>query len=293
MSDSNPLQHMPDRAPENDSVDDEFRFAFGENWCRFLELLDDDRIAEAERSIRATLGEDSLAGLSFLDAGSGSGLFSLAAIRLGAERVVSFDFDDESVACTAELRRRYHPDGDRWMIGQGSLLDERYLYELGSFDLVYSWGVLHHTGDMWRALGNVDRLVKPGGRLLISIYNDQGFKSRLWRIVKQIFNRVPAHLRPLLVVATMVPREIYSAVLMLAQGLGARYFRSLLDYRRSRGMSLWRDWVDWVGGYPFEVAKPDEVFRFYRERGYVLLELKTCAGGLGCNEFLFRKERSG
>src|SRR3954453_10925637 len=137
------------------------RFEFGENWARFLAVVDESRIVEAERSLREMLGVERLDGRSFLDIGSGSGLFSLAAVRLGAERVHSFDFDPSSVGCTLELRRRYGADAD-WAVEQGSALDTAYLARLGTFDVVYSWGVLHHTGDMWRALGNVARLVAPG-----------------------------------------------------------------------------------------------------------------------------------
>ena len=89
------------------------RFAFGENWTRFLATLDDERITIAEQSLREMLGVEQLTGKSFLDIGSGSGLFSLVARRLGA-RVYSFDYDPQSVACTAELRRRYFPDDEQW-----------------------------------------------------------------------------------------------------------------------------------------------------------------------------------
>src|SRR4051812_24922114 len=98
------------------------RFEFGKNWARFLENLDDARIGAAERSLAAMLGESTLHGRRFLDAGSGSGLFSLAARRLGA-RVLSFDFDPHSVACTEELRRRYFPNDTDWRVESGSVLD--------------------------------------------------------------------------------------------------------------------------------------------------------------------------
>lgn len=84
------------------------RFAFGENWRRFLETLSEERVREAGRSLREMLEMPSLSGLSFLDVGCGSGLFSLAARRLGA-RVRSFDYDPASVACALELRRRFFP----------------------------------------------------------------------------------------------------------------------------------------------------------------------------------------
>src|SRR5439155_2047567 len=133
----------------------------------------DARIAAAERSLEEMLGRGSLAHKRFLDIGSGSGLFSLAARRLGARRVHSFDYDPQSVACTRELRRRYLPDDPAWTIERGSILDERFAASLGSFDVVYSWGVLHHTGDMWRALELALSTVDDGGLIFVAIYNDQ------------------------------------------------------------------------------------------------------------------------
>src|ERR1039457_7334460 len=113
------------------------RFAFGENWRRFLAILDEPRIAKAEESLRGMLDVANLTGKTFLDIGCGSGLFSLAARRLGA-RVHSFDYDPQSVACSTELRRRYFPDDSRWTVEAGSALDAEYLRSLGKFDLVYS-----------------------------------------------------------------------------------------------------------------------------------------------------------
>src|SRR5258705_4708310 len=123
------------------------RFEFGRNWARFLVLLEDSSIVRAEESLREMLEIDSLEGKTFLDAGSGSGLFSLAARRLGA-KVHSFDYDPHSVACTQELRRRYFSGDADWQVETGSVLDKEYLAGLGTFDVVYSWGVLHHTGQM-------------------------------------------------------------------------------------------------------------------------------------------------
>jgi 2-polyprenyl-6-hydroxyphenyl methylase/3-demethylubiquinone-9 3-methyltransferase len=143
---------------------------------------------EAERSLVDKLGRERIAGATFLDAGSGSGLFSLAAMRLGARRVHSFDFDPDSVGCTSELRRRYFPHSTHWTVEQGSVLDAAYLQRLGQWDIVYSWGVLHHTGDMWRAFDLVTGLVDRSGQIFIAIYNDQGPKSIGWKAVKRFYN---------------------------------------------------------------------------------------------------------
>jgi len=265
------------------------RFAFGRNWASFLRVLDEERIAEAERSLTAMLGAERIAGATFLDVGSGSGLFSLAAMRLGARRVHSFDFDPASVACTQELRRRYFPEASHWTIARASALDGDYVRSLGTWNVVYSWGVLHHTGGMWDALGQVAGLVDASGVLFISIYNDQGPISAGWRAVKQFYNR--GAMAKAAVVSAFVP---YFVGRGLVVDLARR--RSPLtryrDYRRTRGMSMVHDWIDWLGGFPFEVAKPEEVFHFYRQRGFTLEKLTTCGGRLGCNEFVFHRSTS-
>jgi len=259
------------------SASKDIRFEFGENWARFLRLLDDDRILEAEKSLKEMLDVDDLVGKRFLDIGCGSGLFSLAAKRLGA-KVYSFDFDTQSVSCTQELKRRYYPNDQDWTIEKGSVLDQGYIKSLNKFDIVYSWGVLHHTGMIWQALDNAQLPVGDAGKLFISIYNDQGLVSRYWYFVKKIFNKNIFY--RLLIILFHLPYLLALRILVrLARG------RLALE----RGMSYWYDMMDWLGGYPFEVAKPEEIFDFYRRRGFTLMKLKTQGSRHGCNEFVFKK----
>ncbi len=263
----------------------EDRFQFGRNWSDFLEKMDSQRIREAEESLVAYLGPD-LSGLKFLDIGCGSGLFSLAARNLGAD-VTSFDFDPYSVACAEKLREKYHPDDDRWEVRQGSVLDKNLMESLGKFNVVYSWGVLHHTGRMWEALDNAVEVVADVGRLFISIYNDQGGYSDLWKRIKRTYVKSPRWLRFLLCLGVLVFMETrYTLIQLVRLRNPVRMYRARTQ---GRGMSLWNDLKDWVGGYPFEVAKPEEIFDFCRDRGFELLRLKTNGGGIACNEFLFRK----
>jgi SAM-dependent methyltransferase len=263
------------------------RFRFGENWARFITNLDEQRISSAMQTLEDMLDLQSLEKRSFLDIGSGSGLFSLAARRLGA-RVVSFDYDPISVACTEELKRHYFPDDQDWIIQRGSVLDAAYLHSLSTFDVVYSWGVLHHTGEMWRALANVSERVRSGGRLFIAIYNDQGRASRTWLAVKRLYNRLPTGCKWLIVAPALL--RLWGPTVMRDM-LGGNPAASWRRYARQRGMAPWRDVIDWVGGYPFEVATPELIFEFFAARGFELRKLKTCAGGHGCNEFVFQKQR--
>jgi 2-polyprenyl-6-hydroxyphenyl methylase/3-demethylubiquinone-9 3-methyltransferase len=261
------------------------RFEFGKNWNRFLSVLDEERIQIAEHSLRRMLEVEHLKGKSFLDVGSGSGLFSLAARRLGA-RVHSFDYDLQSVACTKEMRRLFSAGDSEWVVEQGSVLDEGYLALLGTFDVVYAWGVLHHTGDMWTACNNVAPLVRNGGLLFISIYNDQGPPSVFWRWIKRAY--CSSLLGKVVLAMVFIPYFILrglAADTVRRKSPLRRYF----DYRRTRGMSCTHDWIDWLGGYPFEVAKPEQVFELYKQKEYVLVRLETRGGANGNNEFIFRK----
>ncbi len=262
------------------SDDNANRCAFGDNWRRFLRVVDEDRIAAAEASLLDMLDADTLAGRSMLDVGSGSGLFSLAAVRLGAH-VHSFDYDPASVACTREMQRRFAPDtAERWVIEPGSVLDEEYLARLGSYDIVYSWGVLHHTGAMWQALDNVVPLVASGGMLFIALYNDQGVASRRWTWVKRRYNRSSRLGKGVwlgAVGAYFVARKAWRTLLRLGSP----------GETQRRGMSIWYDLRDWVGGYPFEVVSPDAVVAFYRARGFRLARLHGVGGAHGCNEYVF------
>lgn len=261
----------------------ETRFAFGRNWAKFASGVDESVIATAVHSLRTMLGVETLRDRSFVDVGCGSGLFSLAARRLGAT-VLSFDYDPLSVATTARLRERAAPNDSAWRIEQGSVLDVEYLRRLGTFDIVYSWGVLHHTGAMWDAIRNVTQLLAPNGQLFIALYNDQGRYSRYWTRIKRLYNTLPSYLRFLVLVPCFVRLRGPMLVRDLLRGHPLRSWR---NYGAERGMSPWYDVVDWVGGYPFEVARPEEIFDYYRARGFQLQRLKTCRGGRGCNEYVF------
>jgi len=266
-------------------MSEDSRFGFGKNWAAFLSSIDENKIQIAINSLKSALKIENLNGKKVLDIGSGSGLFSLAASRLGAE-VVSIDFDIDSVACTQHLKTTFGAENSNWKIMQGSVLDEEFMSSLGKFDGVYSWGVLHHTGEMDNAIRIARQSVIKGGWFFISIYNDQGGASRRWLAVKALYNKLPKIVRPVYVFIIAAWNETIFAIKNLLQLRNP--FRKKNKESDYRGMSIWYDWVDWVGGFPFEVATPERIIIPLHEEGFVLSHLTTHTNGWGCNEYIFQ-----
>lgn len=254
----------------------ETRFGFGQNWRKYLKRLTPSRITKAKTSLQNMLGKESLKKHSFIDIGSGSGLFSLAAWQLGAT-VHSFDFDQDSVECTMKLRLDFNAPKNEWGIERASILDEDLVKRLGRYDIVYSWGVLHHTGNMQLACQQAAKLCNPGGLLFIAIYNSQGVISHYWWVVKWIYNTglIGKYLMTLLHIPYLfILRFVFRAI------TGRLHIE--------RGMSIWFDMHDWLGGMPFEVASAEKIEATFSEIGYTLVKKSLVGSKHGCNEFVFK-----
>lgn len=262
-------------------------FSFGKNWKNFLKTLSKERIKEAEKSLIDFLGgKENITGKTFVDIGCGSGLFSLAAYRLGAKKIVSVDIDDSSVACAKYLHEK-NKNPEQWEIRTGSALDQEFLKSLGVFDIVYSWGVLHHTGNMYQALENITSLVAPEGKLYIALYNDnqrilEG-SSKFWVKAKKLYNR-----------SSSAKKRIYETVYTVYYviGLAANLVNPIAyikNYHSLRGMSFMIDITDWLGGYPYEYATTKQIIHFFEKHGVSCIKINP-ARSIGCNEFLFLRK---
>ena len=263
------------------------RFEFGKNWEKYLDNFDSNRLSNAQDSLKEMLSVKDLVGKKFLDVGCGSSIFSLAAKNLGAE-VVSMDFDPNSIACAHSLKNEFYKDDNSWKIIEGSAIDKDFMISLGSFDVVYSWGVLHHTNQMWNALDYIDFNVADDGQLFISLYNDQGRLSKVWKLIKKSYVKTPKFLRFLIVFPCLI---VLWGPATIRDFLIFKPFATWRNYNKHRGMDAYRDLLDWVGGYPFEVASPDKIFNFYKNKNYNLQNLITISGGHGCNEYVFKKKK--
>ena len=265
----------------------ELRYGFGANWKHYVETsLNEARIASAVEALRDLLAVETLRGRTFMDIGCGSGLSSLAACRLEAARVISFDFDADSVGASRWLRSREGIAEARWTIVQGSVLDPAFMASLPAVEVLYSWGVLHHTGRMWDAIDAAAAKVAPGGRFAISIYNRVERKddsSAMWWKIKRLYNRSPGFVRGLMETA-YVARHAVTRLVTLRNP-----FRAYTDQAGAgrRGMDFLHDVRDWLGGFPYEYAGAGELFDYvHAKHGFQLERLRTGDGNM-CNEFLF------
>lgn len=251
------------------------QFNFGKNWKNFSRMsLTDDTFRDAQESLRALVGEV-IPGSSFIDIGSGSGIFSIAAHLLGAKKVVGLDISSDSIEIAKENKDRFAPNSDISFI-QGSILENEIARDLAQkFNIVYSWGVLHHTGDMWRAIENTMELVATNGLFVIAIYNKH-WSSPLWWCIKYIYNIVPRLIQKLMIWK-------FYLIIYLAKFLVT--FKNPL--KKGRGMNFYYDVVDWLGGYPYEYASKKEIVHFFSKHGFDLITYIPPGTPIACHQLVF------
>lgn len=255
-------------------------FNFGKNWHNYSQAsLDSKAVADAQDSLRDLIGRENFNDKTLLDLGCGSGLFSIAAAEMGAQ-VTAIDYNPLCVEITKQNAQRFLSDPGRLSCAIGSALDLPSLRAYGTFDIVYSWGVLHHTGAMWQAVDNALSMANEGGTVVLSLYN-QHFTSPLWRGIKWTYVHMPGF-------GQRIMELMFGAAIFGAKWL----VTGKNPLHKERGMNFWFDVVDWVGGYPYEYATLEAVVDFVLPRGYVLQRSVPAEVPTGCNEFVFVRQQT-
>ena len=259
-------------------MDEMRQFDFGENWKNFSTTIGSEELDQAVQSLQDLIGKENIEGKTFLDVGCGSGLFSIAASKLGADRVLGVDINPKCVETAKLNASKFGEEGFDFKIG--SILDENVIKELERHDVVYAWGSLHHTGEMYRAIENTVGLVKDGGTIVLAIYN-RNITSKTWWYIKMLYNKESK------IIKRLMELWYLSCVIPLKFIISPKSFLN-----RGRGMRLWFDAIDWLGGFPYEYASKEELSSFMSKKGFELIKFVPTYGFTGCNEFVFRK-RSG
>jgi len=257
-------------------------FDFGRNWEAFSRSVGDAALNEARKGLQRLFPDGALEGVRLLDIGCGSGLHSVAALTLGVRSLVAIDINPRSVSTTHSLMERFAPPGN-WLVQQASVFN----LPPDQFDIVYSWGVLHHTGDMRRALDYAIAQVRPGGLFAFALYRRTPLCS-LWKLEKRLYTASGTGFRRFLEAGY---KFAFRCGLALTGRSYADYVR---DYIASRGMSFETDVRDWLGGYPYESISEAEVEDFMIQRGFTKVRSfchKPGFGllGTGCDEYVYRR----
>ncbi len=261
------------------------RFGFGKNWAKFVEQhFNEEVLQKSKTDLLNFLKLEDLKEKSFLDIGCGSGLSSLAAYKAGADKIYSFDYDQNSVITTTKLKE-WNGNPSNWQVAQGSILDDQYCSTLKQADIVYSWGVLHHTGDTWHALANTKRLLKPDGLMFLALYEYDvaNPSAEFWLDVKQKYNR-----------ASWFGKRYYE-MWYIWRFMMDRKLRNLpraiqqIRSRKDRGMAFYNDLVDWLGGWPMEFIKLSEMEKWCEDNGFEIINLNY--GRIANTEYLIRYKK--
>jgi 2-polyprenyl-6-hydroxyphenyl methylase/3-demethylubiquinone-9 3-methyltransferase len=262
----------------------ELRFEFGKNWQSYAQGIDEEKIGESVRRMRTLVEPLELQGKTFLDIGCGSGLHSLAALRLGVAGALAVDLDEHSVATTRAVLERFYPDAP-------CAVEQRSVFDLapeqdGQYEVVYSWGVLHHTGDMNRAILLACRLVRPDGSLVLALYGKTrwcGAWTRIKRWYVAADDQAKARAERWYV-------RLFGFYMLLR---GKRLSTHIRNYQKKRGMDFQHDVRDWMGGYPYQSIRPEELDALVLPQGFkqVKAKVKRRSGlfGSGCDEYVYEK----
>ena len=272
----------------NELTKQDSHFAFGKNWSEYAEKIGEAEIKEAIDGLSRLMGGERLDGRRFLDIGCGSGLHSLAALRLGAAEVVAVDIDPDSVTTTRAILDHHFPDGN-FTVEQRSVFDLEPK-KIGRFDVVYSWGVLHHTGDLHRAVQMAAFLVADSGIIVIALYR-KTWMCWLWKMEKRWY----AHKPP---IVQSRARSVYIIAFRIGLWLTGRNFGDYIQrYQKNRGMDFYHDVHDWMGGWPYESISPEKVRQLMQRLNFS--EVRSFVGhgqlwgkysgifGSGCDEYVY------
>ena len=264
------------------------QFDFGENWSDFsANALTSERIRQAREEFAGFMarGTAGIVRKSFLDIGFGQGLSLLSAASMGAV-AVGCDLNPKC-AQVLERNRGLFPElaAHAIPVVVGSILDPATVEALrklapdaSGYEIVHSWGVLHHTGRMWQAIDHAAALVRPGGALFLALYN-RHWTSPAWTAIKFAYVRAPSWLQRAIVAA------LYPVI------LGAKWAVTRRNpMRMDRGMDFYYNVVDWVGGYPYEYASLQEVTRHLEGLGFALRVATPAGVPTGCNEYVFVRQ---
>jgi 2-polyprenyl-3-methyl-5-hydroxy-6-metoxy-1,4-benzoquinol methylase len=259
------------------------QFDFGQNWIEFAkQALTPEKVEQARQDFSHLFSGINLNGATFLDIGFGQGLGLISAQKAGAY-VFGSDINPKCRQALALSASVLNLSLDIPVV-IGSILDADVVSRISGlvaprtgFSIVHSWGVLHHTGNMKKAIENASSLVDDNGYLVLAIYNKH-WTSPAWRFIKWVYCFSPAWLQAAL-------NRLFFPVIAFAKFC----VTGRNPFVKNRGMDFYYDVIDWIGGYPYEYASGKELEALLAPMGFRCVKFEPAEVPTGCNEFVFVK----
>ncbi len=253
------------------------KFSFGKNWQAYSKnALTKKSLMDFKHDFDELFNGIDFKNKKFIDIGFGQGLAILIAAEKGAD-VVGIDIDANNIKALnitlQEMGRVKVPKTDIV-----SILDDDYVNRYKSnYDIVHSWGVLHHTGNMTKGFDNACDLVATNGYFICSIYN-RHWSSPIWKIIKYLYNISP-------LICQQLINGFFYPIIFIAKWI----VTGKNPKQKERGMNFFYDVIDWIGGYPYEYATENEIIELVSKKGFVCIKSCPAAVPTGCNEFVFER----
>ncbi|MFQ6107920.1 MAG: class I SAM-dependent methyltransferase [Candidatus Aminicenantales bacterium] len=211
---------------------------------------------------------------SVLDAGCGTGVFSIIFARMGALSVVGIDISKRSL-------ERAQRQADQLGLQNATFQKVNMLrlpFTDACFDIVWSWGSVHHTADPFGCLAELIRVLKPGGSLLVAVYRRTGL-TFLHETLRKGLIRLPSKY--------WIP---FSRFLSLVAAPGISLFKKRDKSRK--GEKLEQLLFDWFFVPIRHSYLPEEIKSFLVKRGLVIKKYLPFSGRFNStSNFIFKARK--
>jgi len=262
---------LPRQSNSHDIVASRVKRFYDDLWTRYTPAYD-----SCCEHVELFFSDAEIEGKRILDAGCGMGVFSVVFGKKGAARVIGIDLSEEGVRRAQRAASHFNLSNVEFR--EGNIL--RLPYPDGSFDIVWSWGTLHHTAEPLKALEELIRVLKNGGTLFVTLYRSTKL-SFLHEGIRKTLRLAHRRMWPLL--AKLIALALFPATLFLKRRKKARAGENLSDLV-----------LDWYFNPVRHYYRPGEIRQLLEQEGLIIEKFLPASGRFNStSNFIFKAKLVG